>query len=221
MKTIPIRKGIFQSDFADRAFRGYSLLRYFTNQQRQQARNLRIKLQKISGKDSVDIQVIPITLRMDKDLKRREGETADQRLANTNSGKVFGMVKLNRNIIILVFRIKMTGESFKFVDCETRDYNTWEEYLQDNKLPQGIMAYPRDGLLKRRDEETGEHIPNTVEFCEPPSCKQNQAKDVLDKVIMVAAPVIAIASFWCPATWALANVLGIASYGITGYSVAM
>lgn len=99
-----------------------------------------------------------------------------------------------------------------------RVYSTWKAYLKNNKLPQCIMCYPEDGFLRKRSEIIGGYVASNVEFGEPKSCKMlNRVKDVFEHVVMVSTPVIALASFWCPASWAFA--LGATSYGLFGYSI--
>ena len=79
---------------AKRAWKGTCILRYFEKGQRRLVAKVRQKMEKIAGrKDCIEVQVIPIAARMDKDLTRNEGDDDKERLLkkqNKNTGKIYG-----------------------------------------------------------------------------------------------------------------------------------
>ena len=82
-------------------------------------------------------------------------------------------------ILFAVFRVKTIDGNYKFVDCEGDVYKTWNEFLLRNEAPQGIICYPKEGLLRK--QEGNGFVANDVEFCEPVSCKtENTTRDKFD-----------------------------------------
>ena len=60
---------------AKQAWKGTCILRYFEKGQRRLVAKARKKMEKIAGrKDCIEVQVIPIAARMDKDLTRKKGD---------------------------------------------------------------------------------------------------------------------------------------------------
>ena len=161
---------------------------------------------------------------MDGDLTKDDSVDQverEKKEANKTTGRVFGTVEKSLDTMyFIVFRLKGSDGADRFVDCEGRVYSTWQAYLNNNKLPQCIICYPKDGFLRKKVGDT--FVPNNVEFCEPKSCQwYNRTKAVCDKVAMFATPIVALGSLCCPATWPLAtSIISVASTGSLCYIAA-
>ena len=85
-----------------RAYRGPSLLRFFTDVERLLARRIRQRLQEVSGTEGViEIEIVPIALRLDEDLKIDEDENGEKKAKrepnnNSTTGRIFGKLKKGR-----------------------------------------------------------------------------------------------------------------------------
>lgn len=98
-----------------RAYRGSSLLPFFTIEERSLVRRIRQRLQevsrgraakskekKVSGtKGAIEIEFVPIALRLDEDLKIDEDENGEKKAKrepnnNSTTGRIFGKLKKGR-----------------------------------------------------------------------------------------------------------------------------
>uniref|UniRef100_A0AC34QJ70 DUF4781 domain-containing protein n=1 Tax=Panagrolaimus sp. JU765 TaxID=591449 RepID=A0AC34QJ70_9BILA len=73
-----------------------------------------------------------------------------------------------------------------YLDAGGRVYESWEDYLTANKLPQGVMLYPKDGNYTPK---TGTVV--GLNARETPACKPSaKAKAVLDQAVMYGGIVL-------------------------------
>ncbi|EYC24679.1 hypothetical protein Y032_0013g2048 [Ancylostoma ceylanicum] len=136
-----------------RALRNNNLLRAYDNPERRFVTEARRKMLEIAGGQVVDMQVVPIYLLHIEDEDEEKTPSSQS----------------------CVFRVRSKNGRWKFIDRRLRTYNSFDDYLGNNKEPPCMMCYPADGFLRvqeeNRDTNGNSFTTSEVHFGEPPSCK--------------------------------------------------
>ena len=113
--------------------------------------------------------------------------------------------------IAFKFRSK---EGYVWIDASCRVYKSWNDFKNNNKLPECKIAYPKDGVIDIGNDEKVQ-----VEFGESPACSTAaqvvKGTDITATVIGVGTTVLGIVGLFTPVTAPLA-IAGFIAGGTTG-----
>ncbi|PSN56809.1 hypothetical protein C0J52_02676 [Blattella germanica] len=119
----------------------------------------------------------------------------------------------NVNISLPVLRV-MTDKVL-FVDFDHRIYQSWNDFLKNNKLPKCFVCYPRDGIYTEVDGSVD------VEFGESPACSlPEKVLNILDITVSVTAAALGVTALAIPfsSPVVIAAAVGGLASGIFGVS---
>lgn len=90
-------------------------------------------------------------------------------------------------------------DSFVFIDSCPRVYNGWQDYLDNNKLPDCVMCYPRNGIYTENFRSV------QLDFGISPAGKIGkkvvQGFDIAGIVVGMAATGVTVATMFVPIAW--------------------